>query len=728
MALTVGELMVLVETDDDRMRRGLASAETQARSAGERIGDGLADASGDGAERAGTGMASRLGDSLKAGLAGIGLAAGALLATGMSQALEQGQIVAKLGAQLGATPAEAKKYGEIAGDLYADAITSDFQTAADAVKAVMKAGLAPPDATNKQIKSMATKAQDLASAFGDDVGGATRAVSKLLATGLASSAEEAFDLIAQGYKTSANQGEDFLDTINEYSVQFKRVGLDAETAFGLIDQAMDKGARDSDQVADAIGQFGEKALAGGSAVEAAFESIGLDADDVAAKLKKGGKDGQAALQMTTDALRGTKDETTKLNAATALFGDPGTVMGDALFALDPASAAASSGMDKARGAAKNLGDGLRDNAAHSIAQFKQSFQQGLVEFLGNTVIPALTDFASFLVEHKEELKAFAAVITAVVVPALILLGSKALWAGLQMAKAWVAGLGPIGWIGLIIGGLVVLVIAYWDDIRKYTLEAWDWVVGKLTWAKDRALAIIALLGAIPGMVGGFFGDAKDWAVRKMVELIVWASGLPGRIGSSIAGLAGTLYSAARNYFGGLKDKAVERVLSLVSWMRGMPGRISSAIGSLSGLLVEKGRDIVRGLLSGVRSMGGWLRSQLISFAKSMIPGPIAKALGISSPSKVMRDRIGRWIPAGIVEGVKGGAGAVARTMANLVPAPSLPSFAPAGAGAAMGGYGSPFAAQSTGGALVHIDNWNAADHGSPDDNARALEWLAKGRG
>ncbi|MFD7064402.1 phage tail tape measure protein [Streptomyces sp. NPDC059906] len=727
MALTVGELMVLVEADDTRMKSGLNDAETQARRAGERIGEGLADAAGDGAEAAGDSIATRLGDSLKAGLAGVGLAAGALLAAGMSQALEQGQIVAKLGAQLGATPAEAKKYGEIAGDLYADAITSDFQTAADAVKAVMKAGLAPPDATNKQIKSMATKAQDLASAFGEDVGGATRAVSQLLATGLASSAEEAFDLIAQGYQTSANKGEDFLDTINEYSVQFKRVGLDGQTAFGLIDQAMDKGARDSDQVADAIGQFGEKALAGGSAVEAAFESIGLDADDVAAKLKKGGKDGQAALQMTTDALRGTKDETTKLNAATALFGDPGTVMGDALFALDPASAAASSGMDKARGAAKNLGDGLRDNAAHSIAQFKQSFQQGLVEFLGNTVIPALMGFAGFLVDHKEELKAFATVITAVVVPALLLLGGKALWAGMQMARAWVLGLGPIGWIGLTIAGLVILIIAYWDDVKKYTLIAWDWVVGKLIWAKDGVLEAISFLGAVPGMVSDFFGDAKDYAVKKTLELLAWCSALPGRIGSAISGLGSLLWSRAGIAWQKFRDGTTRKVLSMISWVSGLPGRIASAIGDLNSLLYSKGMDIVFGLWNGIKSMRSWLKSTLMSWAKDLIPGPIAKALGINSPSKVMRDRIGRWIPAGVVEGIKGGYGAVRAAMTSLVPTPSLPALAPAGAGAA-GAYGSPFAAQSTGGALVQIENWNAAEHGSPDDNARALEWLAKGRG
>jgi hypothetical protein len=195
-------------------------------------------------------------------------------------------------------------------------------------------------------------------------------------------------------------------------------------------------------------------------------------------------------------------------------------------------------------------------------------------------------------------------------------------------------------------------------------------------------------------------------------------------------LGPAIVSVASSAWSSFRDATVRRAMDLVGWVRGLPGMISRGIGHLGSLLYGKGQDVVRGLLSGIQSMGGWLRSQLISFARNMIPGPIAKALGIASPSKVMRDQIGRWIPAGIVEGIKGGSGAVARTMRDLVPVPSLPSLAPAGAaGAVPTAGGSPFAAAaSTGGALVHIDNWHAAENGTPQDNARELEWLAKGRG
>jgi phage-related protein len=113
---------------------------------------------------------------------------------------------------------------------------------------------------------------------------------------------------------------------------------------------------------------------------------------------------------------------------------------------------------------------------------------------------------------------------------------------------------------------------------------------------------------------------------------------------------------------------------------------------MNSLLVNKGQDLIRGLVAGVKRMGGWLRSQLISFAKAMIPGPIAKALGINSPSRVMRDQIGRWIPAGIVDGVEAGAPAVEATMRNLV---SVPTAGQTTAGRVAASTGTAIAASNS---------------------------------
>src|SRR5690606_1536135 len=129
------------------------------RQAGDAAGDGMRDGASEGADGAVDGAESKLG-RLKVAAAGIGLAAGAALVAGMTEALEQGKVVGRLQAQLGATPAEAQRLGKIAGRLYSNAITEDFQGAADAIQATMRAGLLPPDATNKQIESISTRLSD----------------------------------------------------------------------------------------------------------------------------------------------------------------------------------------------------------------------------------------------------------------------------------------------------------------------------------------------------------------------------------------------------------------------------------------------------------------------------------------------------------------------------------------------------------------------------------------
>lgn len=633
----------------------------------------LNDAATGPATNAGDNAGSRFSGAFKAALAAGGaLAVGALVA-GVGQALDQGRIIGKLRAQLGATPAEAKKYGEIAGDLYAGAIVTDFQQGADTIRAVMSSGLVPPDATNGQIKSIATNAADLANTFDVDLQSAANAAGTMMKNGLAKNGTEAFDLLAAGMTGLGPASEDLMETFTEYGPVFKSAGISGETAMGLIRQAIQGGwGKDTDKIADAFKEFGIRGTEGSKAVQAAFGQLGLDAKQTGDDIAAGGKRGEGAMGLVLDKLRelGPNSQEAKQIVST-LFGGPGEDLGAALFALDIDKASAS--MDGAKGSADALGDGLRDNAGAQVTAFRNTLQQGFVEFLGNEVIPRIMGFIGWLKDNQEVLKGVATVITAIVVPALLILGGRAMWAGLQMARAWVVGLGPIGWAIAAIAAVVVLVIMYWDEIKAATLAAWSWVVDKVRAAKDGVLAAVRWLGQIPGWVGGWFGDMKDRAVRKALELVSWMSGLPGRLGSALGSLAGTLRSRASSAFQAFRDAAASKATAFIGWVKGLPGRISSGIGSLSGLLVSKGADVIRGLWNGIKSMGSWLKNQLISFAKNSIPGPIAKALGISSPSKLLAKVVGRWLPAGIAEGWRDNLGVIT-DMADLTAAAATPDL------------------------------------------------------
>lgn len=258
------------------------------------------------------------------------------------------------------------------------------------------------------------------------------------------------------------------------------------------------------------------------------------------------------------------------------------------------------------------------------------------------------------------------------------------WAA-TMAAQWLIAMGPIGWIIAAVIGLVALIIIYWDEIKAATLAAWTWVVEQINTAIDAVLAAIGWLAQIPGWIADWFGQAKDWAVERMVALVTWVTGLPGRISAAMSGLLGALRQRATTAFQSMKDAAVGKATSLVNWVRGLPERIAKGIGSLTNLLYGKGRDVVTGLWNGIKSMGSWLRSTLIGWAKSLIPGPIAKALGIASPSKLMAKQVGRWVPPGIVEGAEAEAPAMNKALQGLVQVPGLDAVNRSRGRAAAGG-------------------------------------------
>ncbi|MFJ8386222.1 phage tail tape measure protein [Streptomyces sp. NPDC094438] len=367
---------------------------------------------------------SKLGGfAKKIGLAavGIGAAVGGALALGLKEAMDREAGTDLLSAQLGASPEQAKALGQAAGKVYSAGYGESIADANEALKGLWQQGLVPAGATADELADISKRAMDVAAVLGDDVGPTANAVGTMLKTGMAKNAKEAFDILVVGAQNGSNKAEDLLDTFNEYSVQFQRVGLDGKTAMGLISQALQAGARDSDQVADAIGQFGEKAVAGGTAVEDAFKSIGLNADDIAARMGKGGQSAETALGMTLKALRGTTDETVKLNAAAALFGDPANVMGKALYAMDPATAAASNGLDKVSGAAARAGATMHDNASQKLTAFWRTLETGAVDLIGGKVLPKLEDLATKFAPVGRAAKEF---ILDKAVPAAQALGEK----------------------------------------------------------------------------------------------------------------------------------------------------------------------------------------------------------------------------------------------------------------------------------------------------------------
>ena len=76
------------------------------------------------------------------------------------------------------------------------------------------------------------------------------------------------------------------------------------------------------------------------------------------------------------------------------------------------------------------------------------------------------------------------------------------------------------------------------------------------------------------------------------------------------------------------------------------GNIVRGINNLRNQIADTGKYLVEGLYNGILSKANWLYNQVRSFAKNIISN-IKSALGIHSPSTVMRDEVGKYLAQGL---------------------------------------------------------------------------------
>ncbi|MFB7452845.1 phage tail tape measure protein [Streptomyces sp. NPDC056194] len=686
-----------------------------------------------------------------------GQAAGALYADAIVDSVQTGADIVKGIAQQGLLPPEATQeqittMGKRVADTAA-VMGEDVSAVARAVGTMLKTGVAKSadeamDVLVRGTQTGTNAAEDLLDTFSEystqfrDLGLDAQTAMGLMQQGLQGGARDA-DTVADGLKEFAIRAKD----MSEGSVEaFKAIGLNATEMAATFTEGGPKATAALDTVltrlkgiedpakrnALAVGLFGTKA----EDLQGALWSLDPSTAVAALGQVKGATDAAGDTMRDTAANR---LEAFKRGLMQGLVDVIGTYVVPALMSLADGAVKVGQGI---QAAAQFIADNkvIFGSIATVItvvilpALIQWAIQQGITATAVVTgwatsatasVTSAATQVASSwaTIGGWVAMGARAVAAGAIVVGQWVLMATQSLIQAARMAGAWLIAMGPIGLVIAAVVGLVVLIIKYWDDIVAATTKAWDWLWTKL---KDIGKAIVDwfMNWTIFGTIIKHWDAIKAGTQRVWDATVAWVKAIPGKIVDFF--LNWTLVGLIIQHWDSIKTGVIKKAAELIVWVRDLPGRITSSLGNLKDLLIDKGKDLIRGLLNGVKSMGSWLKDQLMSFASSMIPGPIADALGIHSPSRVLADRVGRWIPPGIVKGIDKTKGQVATAMSNLVPTPDVPAFAGMGAPGAPGA--SPYGMAGSTSAGVHIEHWHAAENGSPDDNARALAWAAKGRG
>jgi phage-related minor tail protein len=570
--------------------------------------------------------ASKLGESLSKAVKGGALLAGGLagagLAKGFSDALSNMDAGAKLQAQLGLTEKQSARAGKVAGSLYSNAYGDSLATVNDAVRRVVQDTGTSLGSVN--LEGITGKVLSLSDTFDQDLGGVTRAVGQLMRTGLAKNASQALDIVARGFQTGADKSEDFLDTLNEYGTQFRKLGLSGAQATGLISQGLKAGARDGDLVADALKEFSIRAIDGSEATVAGFEELGLSAKDMQKQIAGGGKGATKGLDTVLDKLRAIKDPAKQAAVATALFGTQSEDLGKALFALDPSKAVSTLG--KVRGAAAKVDKTVGATASATLTSFKRSVETNIADGMASAITGFQTGkaegdgFIGAMSEVGVKAKQVGQVLVSVggfldrhrsIVVGVV--GAYVAWKVATIAMS-VASQVSLLWLKLhTVGTIQHTVVSKTAAAAAKVWAAGQWLLNAALTANPIGLVVVAIAGLVAGVVIAYkksdkFREIVDkaWSVIKKSVHSAWSGVIKPALKAFSRFITDDLMPNTRN----LWNKVIRPIFSAIG--KGIAGTW---------------RNVIRPILKAWKSYFTDILFPVIKFLWNNVVKPYFKALG-----------------------------------------------------------------------------------------------------
>lgn len=649
MALSLGELVAYFRADDSKLTEGISKSEKRVRDFGENI---------------------------KKTLAVAGTAAAAALTAGIVQNLDIGEGRARLAAQLDLTKEDTARIGAVAGKVYAGNFGESLQQVNEAIAAINTNIGSVAAMSDADLQGMTQNALSLAKTFDVDVNDAARAAGKMISSGLAKDSQQAFDIMTRGFQTGLNSSGDFLDTLNEYSPQFAKLGIDGPHALNLLRAGLYAGARDTDAIADSFKEFSIRAIDGSTTTADGFKAIGLNAAKAAKEIGKGGPAAAEMTQQVMDRLLDIKDPIKQNAAGAALFG---TQWEDTMRRVLPSLADAQGGMAGVEGATARMAETAGGSAKAKIETLRRSVEQWIQaqtnssSALGTTVA-AVTAFggpglamAGSVGQIAAGMAAFNLSATVGAARTAVVTAGTYAWSAAQWVLNAALNANPLGLIVIAIVALVGALIYAWNNsetFRRVVLAAWDGI-------KSAASAVFGWLMQYIPQVWNWIKTAGEVVWNAIVAYVRFYIGIiVGVVRGVIA-----VYEFFRDAFTRAKDAVVNTASGIVDFVKSIPGRITGALGDLGGLLYRAGQRVISGLVEGIRSVASApydAVSSVVNRVKGLLPGSPVK----DGPLRVLnRGYAGRTIVNMIAEGIEDASPRLTLAMSGAVgsiPSPRVP--------------------------------------------------------
>ena len=254
-------------------------------------------------------------------------------------------------------------------------------------------------------------------------------------------------------------------------------------------------------------------------------------------------------------------------------------------------------------------------------------------------------------------------------------------------------------IGYILGALLGTVIKGWVNIFNYFAENIPlWIEKISNWFSELPGKIWTWLVESYNKISQWGTDTWNKAIEIgtnfLNSIIQFFSQLPGKIWTYLINTYNKVVSWGSNIYSKASEVGSNFINNIINWIKQLPGKFSSwlndtiskvvsfasdlgqrasqagqsmvnniinAVKNLPSQMASIGKNIVEGVWNGITGMGDWLLKKVSSFFDGIVDGA-KKALKICSPSKVMRDQVGKYMAQGVGVGFESESDNVQKSM------------------------------------------------------------------
>ena len=225
----------------------------------------------------------------------------------------------------------------------------------------------------------------------------------------------------------------------------------------------------------------------------------------------------------------------------------------------------------------------------------------------------------------------------------------------------------------------------WDAIKSFFTTTWDGIVAFLTPIINGIKTTIgnvlnaiqsvwaSIWNAISGVVSTIW-NAISGVVSTCIQNV---SNTISTVLNAISGVWTSVWNSVSSYLSNIWHGITSAVSNGIQSVSNTVGRIrDTVLGAVSGAggwLYDTGRQVISGLINGIGGAFQWVRNTISNLGSSLV-GWAKGVLGIHSPSRIFRDEVGKWIPAGMAQGIDKASGLVADSidgLTDMVPTVSL---------------------------------------------------------